>query len=107
MKLFTRTLLTAVALSFAVVPMAQAQQQHRQDRKPGHSYVVKKKEVTTRHSWRKGERYSNWKGRPAVRDYHRYGLRKPARGQQWVKVDNSYLLMSVATGLILGVAAAR
>jgi len=42
-----------------------------------------------------------------VRDYHRHGLRKPARGQQWVKVDNSYLLMSVATGLILGVAAGR
>jgi len=42
-----------------------------------------------------------------VRDYHRYGLRKPGRGQQWVKVDNTYLLMSVATGLILGVAAAR
>lgn len=107
MKYITRTLLAAVALSFAAMPMAQAQQHYGHDRKPGHSYTVKKKVVTTRHTWRKGERYSNWKGRPAVRDYHRHGLHRPARGQQWVKVDNSYLLMSVATGLILGVAAAR
>jgi Ni/Co efflux regulator RcnB len=42
-----------------------------------------------------------------VRDFHRYGLRKPSRGQQWVKVDNTYLLMSIATGVILGVNAAR
>ena len=63
--------------------------------------------IVKRHSWRKGERYSDWRGRPAARDYHHHGLRKPARGQQWVKVDNNYLLMSVATGLILGVAAAH
>jgi len=107
MKLFTRTLLAAVALSFAAAPMAQAQQHYGHDRKPGYTHTTKKKVIVKRHNWRKGERYSDWRGRPAVRDYHRHGLRKPARGQQWVKVDNSYLLMSVATGLILGVAAAR
>lgn len=107
MKLFTRTLLAAVALSFAAAPMAQAQQNYGHDRKPGYTHTMKKKVIVKRHTWRKGERYSDWRGRPAVRDYHRYGLRKPARGQQWVKVDNSYLLMSVATGLILGVTAAR
>ena len=87
-------------------------QQYSHDRKPGCSQTYKKKVVTrnkvvTRHTWNKGERYSDWKRRPAVRDYHRYGLRKPARDQQWVKVDNNYLLMSIATGVILGVAAAR
>jgi Ni/Co efflux regulator RcnB len=42
-----------------------------------------------------------------VRDYKRHGLRTPSRGQQWVKVDNNYLLLSIATGVILGVAAAH
>lgn len=107
MKLFTRTLLAAVALSLTAAPMAQAQQHSAHDRKPGYSHTMKKKVIVKRHTWRKGERYSDWRGRPAVRDYHRYGLRKPTRGQQWVKVDNNYLLMSVATGLILGVAAAH
>ena len=107
MKLFTRTLLAAVALSFAAAPMAQAQQQYGHDRKPGYSSSWHKKEVRKQRHWNKGERYSDWKRRPAVRDYKRYGLRKPARGQQWVKVDNDYLLLSIATGVILGVAAAH
>lgn len=112
MKLFIRTLLAAVALSVVAAPMAQAQQHYGHDRKPGYSSTWKKKGVTrrnafTKHSWRKGERYSDWKRRPAVRDYHRHGLRKPSRDQQWVKVDNTYLLMSIATGVILGVAAGR
>lgn len=106
MKIFTRTLLAAVALTFAAAPMAQAQN-YGHDRKPGYSSSWDKHKTKKRHNWRKGERYSDWKRRPAVRDYHRHGLRKPGRGQQWVKVDNSYLLMSVATGPILGVAAGR
>lgn len=112
MKTLTRTLLAAVALSFAAAPMAQAQQHYGHDRKPGYSSSWDKRNASRHdarkyHKWRKGERYSDWKRRPAVRDYHRHGLRKPGRGQQWVKVDNNYLLMSVATGLILGIAAAR
>ena len=106
MKLFTRTLLAAVALSFAAAPMAQAQQ-YGHDRKPGYSTSSHKKEVRKQRHWHKGERYSDWKRRPAVRDYKHHGLRTPSRGQQWVKVDNNYLLLSIATGVILGVAAAH
>lgn len=61
----------------------------------------------SRHHWAKGQRVPNWQRRPAVRDYHRHGLRAPARGQQWVQVDGGYLLISLATGLILGLAAGR
>ena len=107
MKIFTRTLLAAVALSFAAAPMAHAQQYGHDRKNPGYSSSWKKQEYKKRHHWNKGERYSDWKRRPPVRDYHRHGLRKPGRGQQWVKVDNNNLLLSVATGLILGVAAAR
>ncbi len=60
-----------------------------------------------RHHWKQGQRVQNWQRYSHVRDYHRYGLRKPARGQQWVKVDNDYLLISLATGVILGLAAGR
>lgn len=106
MKIFTRTLLAAMALSFAAAPIVQAQD-YRSNHKPGYSSSWKKHEARKRHHWRKGERYADWKRRAPVQDYHRHGLRKPGRGQQWVKVDDSYLLMSVATGLILGIAAAR
>ncbi len=50
---------------------------------------------------------SDWRSRSQVRDYHRHGLRAPGRGQAWVKVDNNYLLLSMATGLIAAVTAAR
>lgn len=60
-----------------------------------------------RHQWKQGQRVNNWQRYAHVRDYHRQGLRKPARGQQWVKVDNDYLLISLATGVILGLAASR
>ena len=61
----------------------------------------------TRHYWARGQRVPEWQRRQHVRDYHRYGLRTPARGQQWVKVDNDYLLISLATGVILGLPAGR
>ena len=50
---------------------------------------------------------NEWRRHQQVRDYHRHGLRAPGRGQTWVKVDNNYLLLSMATGLIASVAAAR
>lgn len=127
--MFKRTILAAVALSMFAVPMAQAQSRYDAPR-PGHHYSQPKKPAyhapvqkraqkpapqrhhaqrpaPTRHHWAKGKRVPEWQRRHQVRDYHRYGLRAPARGQQWVKVDNDYLLISLATGLILGMAAAR
>ena len=110
MKFLTRILLACTAISMLLVPVANAQPRH--DHRPGHHYSQSKKpqfhkKAPARHHWKKGHRYSNWKRAPAVRDYHRHGLRKPARGQQWIKADNSYLLVSLATGLIVGIAAAR
>lgn len=128
MKLFTRSVLAAVALSIMAVPMAQAQS--RQDSARGQSYghhqqwkkPAKKQHqarrqaprahhaqrpAPSRHQWAKGKRVPEWQRRQAVRDYHRHGLRRPGKGQQWVRVDNDYLLISLATGVILGLAAAR
>jgi Ni/Co efflux regulator RcnB len=60
-----------------------------------------------RHHWARGQRVPEWQRKQHVRDFYRHGLKRPARGQQWVKVDNDYLLISMATGLILGLAASR
>lgn len=127
--MFKRTILAAVAVSMFTVPMAQAQSRYdgprsghhyTQPQKPGHHatkrHAAKKpapqrhhaqRPAPTRHHWAKGHRVPDWQRRQHVRDYHRHGLRKPSRGQQWVRVDNDYLLISLATGVILGMAAAR
>jgi Ni/Co efflux regulator RcnB len=38
-----------------------------------------------------------------VSDYRRHGLRAPPRGYRWQRVDDSYILAAVATGLIASV----
>src|SRR5690606_7456225 len=127
--MFKRTILAAVALSMFAVPMAQAQSRHDAPR-PGHHYSQPKKPAyhapahkraqkaaphrhhaqrpaPTRHHWAKGKRVPEWQRRHQLGDDRRSGLRRPGQGQQWVKVDNDYLLISLASGVILGVAAAR
>lgn len=73
----------------------QAQSPHYQP-----SHVQKRK-------WAKGHRFQDWKRSSEVRDYHRYGLKRPGAGQRWVKVDNDYLLVSIASGIIAGIIAGR
>ena len=117
--MFKRMILAAVAFSMMAVPMAQAQSRydtprshHHQSQQGKQKYQAPQRhqaqrQAPPRHHWKQGQRVPNWQKRQHVRDYHRYGLRKPARGQQWVKVDNDYLLISLATGVILGLAAGR
>jgi len=55
------------------------------------------------HHWERGHRY----GGPVyvVRDYGRYRLRPPPRGYHWVRGDaDNYLLVAIATGVILDIA---
>lgn len=55
-----------------------------------------------RHRWARGHRYQG----PiyVVRDYPRYGLRIPPYGYRWVRSSNEYLLVAIATGVILDIA---
>lgn len=120
MKLFTRSILAAVAFSMMAVPMAQAQSRHDGPRH-GQNYSQPKqpnfhsqqkhyrfdRRAAKPHHWAKGKRLPEWQRRQAVRDYHRHGLKRPGRGQQWVKVDNDYLLIGLATGVIAGIVASR
>ncbi|MDQ6436442.1 RcnB family protein [Mesorhizobium sp. LHD-90] len=49
----------------------------------------------------------DWSRRHVVRDCKRYGLHRPAYGQRCIRVDNDYLLIGVATGVIAGPVAAN
>jgi Ni/Co efflux regulator RcnB len=106
--MFKRLILSTAAISMLAVPMAQAQSRHH-DTRQGHHYSQQKHHhgYAKRHSWKRGERVSDWRKRQAVRDYKRHGLRKPGRNQRWVKVDNDYLLISFATGVVAGIVASR
>lgn len=66
--------------------------------------IVQKKVVKKR--WVRGHRVPAWQRYRAV-DYNRYHLRRPPAGHRWVRVDNDYLLIATATGLIASIIAAR
>lgn len=127
--MFKRMILAAIALSVFAVPMAQAQSRYDGPRQ-GHHYSQPQKPhykapqrqnfqrpgvnrnhmqrpAPSRHHWSKGQRIPAWQRKHQVRDYHRYGLKRSSQGQQWVKVDNDYLLIGLATGIIFGMASAR
>lgn len=53
--------------------------------------------------WRRGYRYTG--PTYVVRDYGYYRLRQPPRGYRWVRApNNDYLLVAIATGIILDIA---
>lgn len=74
---------------------------HRYDR--GHHGNGHYRDSRRGHRWQRGHRY----GGPiyVVRDYRHYHLRRPPRGYGWVRADNNeYLLIALATGVILDIA---
>jgi Ni/Co efflux regulator RcnB len=108
-----RIALAAIALSMIAVPMAQAQPRHdapRHHHSQKHQYKSPKHHAPgqyKKHRWSRGDRVPDWQRRQHVRDYHRYGLKRPGRHQQWVKVNNDYLLVSIASGVIAAVISGR
>jgi Ni/Co efflux regulator RcnB len=110
-----RLLIALVASSFLATPMAMAQSPYRFEVTDAHGHKRKqierhadKRVVIKKHRWARGHKMT-----PAARrhiayihDYRRYRLRQPPRGQQWVRVDNDFLLVSIATGVIVGLVSA-
>ncbi|MDX8520336.1 RcnB family protein [Mesorhizobium dulcispinae] len=111
----TASMLAASAFSGQAAPLVQpsAPQSNLTQvdwQRPGRHVekrVVKKKVVVKRSHWRNGQKYSNWKRHRAVRDWNRYGLRRPGPGQEWIRVGNDYLLVSIVSGIIFGAIAAH
>ncbi len=118
-----RLFIALVASSFLVAPtafaqpqsasfeVAQAKERHveRNVYKHGNTRIIEKKVVVKKNRWARGHRMSQAERRRthAVNDYRRYRLQPPPRGQQWVRVDNDFLLISIATGVIAGIVAAN
>lgn len=80
--------------------------------KPGHhndvrKRVYKKKVVVKRNNWHNGQKYSGWRQHQPIRDYGRYGLHRPGRGQEWIRVGNDYVLVGILSGVIFGALAAQ
>ncbi len=67
----------------------------------------KKVVVVKRNNWRNGQKYSSWKRHQPIRDYGRYGLHRPGRGQEWIRVGNDYVLVGILSGVIFGALAAH
>lgn len=57
---------------------------------------------SNRNHWQRGHRYHG--PTYVVRDYRHYHLRTPPRGQHWVRADDRYLLVAIATGIIMDIA---
>ncbi|RYE32266.1 MAG: hypothetical protein EOP23_12930 [Hyphomicrobiales bacterium] len=68
---------------------------------------VTKKVIVRKDRWARGHALPRQYRQSYVRDYHRYHLRAPGRGQRWVRVDNQFILINSITGMIAALAAAR
>lgn len=115
--LFALPLLAASSLALADHDRGHGRGHHEHDRghdrrdwrdHRGHGYRDDRRYVVVHHHdhyrrWERGHRY----GGPiyVVHDYGHYRLRPPPRGYGWVRADNNdYLLVALATGIILDVA---
>lgn len=53
--------------------------------------------------WKKGEHLPKDHRGAYVSDYRHYGLKAPPRGHEWRRVDDQYVLVAIATGVIASV----
>lgn len=118
MKKFIVALVAATVLAGPIATAAQAQDwrndrsrqvERHVDKRVDKRVNVDKKVVIHKQRWSKGHRATAAERRRMadVRDYRRYRLSAPPRGYKWVKVDNDYLMIGIATGVISSIIAAR
>ena len=101
----------AILLGVTAPSFAQSYRaQHHGPARHGPVHVEKhvtKKVIIRKDRWARGHALPRQYRQSYVRDYHRYHLRAPARGQRWVRVDNQFILINSITGMIAALAAAR
>jgi Ni/Co efflux regulator RcnB len=109
------SMLAASALSGQAAPLnapaaPQSSVIHVDWKKPTHRDVKKRviirKKVVKRHYWKRGERFRDWRRHERV-NWRRHHLRRPGHGQEWVRVGNDYILVSILSGVIAGIVAAH
>lgn len=59
--------------------------------------------------WRRGGYVSHddWNRGERISDYRRYHLKRPPSGYEWRRVDNNFVMVAVATGLIASIIASH
>ena len=68
-----------------------------------HGYRYPAPRYVVRHEhWERGHRYRG--PNYVINNYGHYRLRPPPRGYHWVRANNDYLLVAIATGVILDIA---
>ncbi|MBX3598527.1 MAG: RcnB family protein [Rhizobiaceae bacterium] len=87
-------------------PVVEKKVERKVIRKDRMGHKFERKHVVTKR-WMAGKRVPHWQRKHVVRDYRHHGLRRPAPGQHWVKVDNDYLLIATASGIIASIIAAH
>jgi Ni/Co efflux regulator RcnB len=113
MKKFIIAMLAATVLVAPIASTAQAQdwRKGQEHHRPAGKHVVieKKKVVVTKKRFVRGHRMTQAERRhmAEVRDYRRYRLSAPPRGQRWVKVDNDFLLVGITSGVIASIISGR
>jgi Ni/Co efflux regulator RcnB len=105
-------LIVATSLSLLGAAAAQAQPQgydNNRDHRVAPTPVRGHADNGRHTGWARGQRLpQEYRGGSyVVTDWRARHLRQPARGYRWVRVDNNYVLASVATGLIANVLAGR
>ncbi|WP_340650128.1 RcnB family protein [Pseudoxanthomonas winnipegensis] len=96
-----------LSLSLVVSGAAMAAPQHHDDRhddRRGPPPPARHHDAP--HHWSRGEHLGHDHRGVYVRDYRIHHLPPPPRGHQWRRVDNDYVLVAVATGIITSVIAA-
>lgn len=101
MKLIS-TLIVSLGLCVSGAALAQQHDAHRDshDQRPQHS------EQQHKDPHRKGQRLAKNSRGDRVPDYRAHNLKAPPKGHEWRRVDNDYVLIAVATGVISSVIAA-
>ncbi len=106
-----RLLIAATALSLVAGSAAMAQPYHndRHDsRNERHDNRYDRHDNGKHRGWARGQRLpSEYRTRGHYVDYRRHHLRAPPRGYQWVQVDNNYVMVALATGLIASIIASN
>jgi len=68
--------------------------------------VIIRKKAVQRDHWRRGDKYHDWRKHERV-DWRRSHLRRPGPRQEWIRVGNDYILVSILSGVIAGITAAH
>lgn len=114
-KPLVTVLMAAILITSAPLALAGDRDDHRRDRNDHathdqrHGQSHDQRERRDGHERRDQQRWSRGDHLPAqyrgaqhvVKDWQGHHLQRPAAGYQWVSVDSHYLLVGIASGLII------